>query len=292
MASRHPYATAAYADALSFTGRAIDLPEWGGFAFARPIEGGGEDAVGPYPRAPLPPDADLEGGLERLHAEGLVSAVLVPDPLQSPDPSRLASAFELSRPFKTHLLIDRTRGFDPTKHHRDEIRRGLRRCTVQAVSLAVELETWRSLYDGLVARHDIVGAANFPDAYFATLAGMETFTAFAARVDGEIAGMALWFEHAGIAVSHLNAANSVGYANGVNYALYSAAIEHFADAAVIDLGGGAGRRDAPEDGLFQFKRGFANSEVMAMICGSVLDASEYARLSAGRAASFFPAYRG
>jgi hypothetical protein len=91
MASRHPYATAAYADALSFTGRAVDLPEWSGFAFARPIEAVARMRSGRIRARRSPLIADLEGGLERLRAEGLVSAVLVPDPLQSPDPSRLAS---------------------------------------------------------------------------------------------------------------------------------------------------------------------------------------------------------
>lgn len=291
MATRHPYATDAYADALSFVGPAVSTPEWSGFVLARPIDGGGVDALGPYPRTPLPPTTDLAAGLERLRGGGLVSVVLVPDPLLTPDNGRLAAAFEVCRPFKTHLLVDRARAFAPSKHHRDEIRRGIRRCVVETVSLARELETWRALYNRLVARHEIVGVANFPDHYFEVLAGMKSITAFAAHVGGEIAAMSLWVEHAGVAISHLAAANELGYANSANYALYATAIEHFADAAVIDLGGGAGHDDNPEDGLFQFKRGFANAEAVAMICGAILDREEYGRLSAGRTTTFFPAYR-
>jgi hypothetical protein len=105
--------------------------------------------------------------------------------------------------------------------------------------------------------------------------------------------MTIWCEHAGVAVSHLTAANTLGYANGANYALNAAAIAHFGGAAMVDLGGGAGLVDDPDDGLAQFKRGFANAEAVAYLCGAVLDPARYAALAAGGPApGFFPAYRG
>jgi hypothetical protein len=295
MTSRHPYGEATYAAAIAdgqgWTAR--DLPEWGTAMLVRPISGVDRDAQGPYPRTPIPSDADLAAGLARLRAAGLVSVVLVPDPLATPPPERLAAAFELCRPFKTHLLVDRAKGYAPTKHHRDRIRRGLRRCRVEAVSLTDRMAAWRSLYGELVRRHGIAGVAAFPDPYFPTLAASPAFVILAAFVDGEIAGMTIWFEHDGVAVSHLTAANALGYANGANYALNDAAIAHFAGAGMIDLGGGAGFADDREDGLFQFKQGFANAETTAHLCGAVLEPATYARLCAGRPqTSFFPAYRG
>ena len=104
--------------------------------------------------------------------------------------------------------------------------------------------------------------------------------------------MTLWFEHAGVVYNHLTASNAAGYANGANFALYAAAIDHFAGAAVMNLGGGAGFEDDPDDGLAAFKRGFANAETRALLCGAVLDAERYAALRAGRQTAFFPAYRG
>jgi hypothetical protein len=294
MEQRHPYAVRDYVSAVG-AGQdwgVADVAAWSTCVSLRAIPGGGQDASGPYPRTPLAADADLASGLAGLRDLGLVSAVLVPDPLVSPAPARLADAFERWTPFKTHLLIDHARGFTPTKHHRDRIRRGERRCEVRLVSLETELVSWRALYAELVLRHEIKGVAAFADPYFLVLARTPAFVTFGAYVDGALAGMTIWFEHAGVAVSHLTATNALGYANGANYAINAAAIAHFSDAAVVDLGGGAGLVDDPDDGLAQFKRGFANAETVAYLCGAVLDPARYAKLVAGRPpTAFFPAYR-
>ncbi len=250
--------------------------------------------MGPYPRTPLPPRADLAGGLETLAAAGFVSITLVPDPLAAPGEDALRAVFDLCRPFKTHVLVDRAAGpYAPSKHHRERIRRGRRRCRVELVSLGERLDDWRRLYAGLVARHAISGPARFPDRYFETLARMPDMVALAAFVDATLAAMTIWFEHDGVAVSHLTAANDLGYANGASFALNDAAIEHFAAADVIDLGGSAGAGDDHADGLFQFKRGFGNAETRAFLCGTALDPAGYKRLTARRCAgNYFPAYRG
>jgi hypothetical protein len=292
---RRPCATRTYLAAIA-EGQGwglLEVAAWSTWLLRRPIPKGGADAAGAYPRASILPGADLSAGLEELRALGLVSAVLVPDPLVSPDPARLAAAFELCQPFKTHQLIDRAKGFAPTKHHRDEIRRGERRCEVREVSLTERMDDWRDLYAELVRRHGIVGVSSFPDPYFPMLAGSPAFVAFAAFVQGAVAGMTIWYEHAGVAVSHLMAANALGYRNSATYALNAAAIERFSGAAVIDLGGGAGLGDDATDGLAQFKHGFSNAQTTAWLCGAVLDGPRYAALTDGRAATgFFPAYRG
>jgi hypothetical protein len=228
-----------------------------------------------------------------LAETGLISVVLVPDPLAGPPRHRLEAAFELCRPFKTHYLIQPGGSFEPTKHHRDRIRRGSRRCRVDRVNLAAHLDEWRALYSGLVARRAIQGSADFSVRYFECLAKAPELAAIGAFVDGHLAAMTLWFEHGGVAYNHLTASDALGYANGANFALYGAAIENFATASVINLGGGAGLDDDPNDGLAAFKRGFANDETKAVICGSVLDGERYAQLAVGRhATAFFPAYRG
>jgi hypothetical protein len=103
--------------------------------------------------------------------------------------------------------------------------------------------------------------------------------------------MAIWLAAEDVVYYHLSAVSAAGYASGAAYGLVGAAVEHFAGQGVVHLGGGAGTGDG-SDGLAAFKRGFANSEVMAHICGAVLDHGAYARLSAGRAdTGFFPAYR-
>ncbi len=295
--TRHPYATRAYAEALASAegSKPEDVPEWSTFVVGRSIDGGGGDVAGPYPRTPLLPGADLKGGLRRLAGEGFVSVVLVSDPMTGLDPTELALAFPLCRPFKTHLVVERPElAYAPSKHHRYEIRRAFGQCVVDRVSLADWLGDWWALYRGLINRHSIVGPATFSPGYFDALANDSTFVTFRATAPNspKSVAMAIWFEHDGIAYNHLGASSAEGYALGASYGLYAAAIEHFGHVAAIDLGGGAGVVDDPHDGLARFKRGFANSSKTAMLCGAVLDATAYDRLAAGQTTNFFPAYRG
>ncbi|MBS0362489.1 MAG: GNAT family N-acetyltransferase [Proteobacteria bacterium] len=269
----------------------IAVPEWGAHVIRRPAGDGQFDATGVYPLQVFAPGADVAAGLRRLAAEGLVSAVLTPDPLLCPA-AGLARDFEVCRPFKPHYVIDPAcGGFDPSKHHRQELRRAARRCRLEWVRLADHLPAWTDLYAGLVARRGVTGAADFSPAYFEALAREAAMHAVAAWVGEELAGMAIWCQADGVAYYHLSAVNDLGYANGAAYALVGAGAERFA-GEVIHLGGGAGAGDGA-GGLAAFKQGFANGEVMAHICGAVLDRAAYERLSAGRAdAGFFPAYRG
>jgi len=222
----------------------------------------------------------------------MVSVALVPDPLAGPGVDALAAAFDLARPFKTHLTIDPAIGpYAPSKHHRERVRRGHRRCRVERGPLSPWLADWKRLYDGLVAHRGVTGAAVFGEISFEVLATQPALEAFAAFVDDAIVGMTLWFAHDGVVYNHLTASDAAGYANGASFALYDAAITHFAGAGIINLGGGAGNSDDPSGGLFAFKQGFANGQITAMLCGAVLDRERYAALSAGRGKDFFPAYR-
>jgi hypothetical protein len=292
MEGPHPYASASYVNALDFAGRPLAVPEWSGFVLVRSIAATDEDAMGVYPRQVLPADADLRDGLARLAAVGLVSLVLVPDPSFSPPRDDLSAAFDVCRPFKTHQLIERTEGYAPSRNHRQKIRRAQSRCRVDRGLLAAHLGDWRRLYDALSERHGISGVAGFPDAHFEVLAQTPVFETFVAAVGDAVVSMSIWFEHQGVAYYHLGASSPEGYAVGASYGLHDAAIQHFCGVDRIDLGAGAGLLDDPEDGLARFKRGFANAEAQALICGAVLDRQRYGALTRGRGASdFFPAYR-
>ena len=104
-----------------------DVPEWSTGVTLRTDRGrrpGRERTLSAgdadLPSAPSPRPA----GLARLGDLGLVSVVLVPDPLQaSPDVVQLADAFGRCAPFKTHLLVDHAKGFAPSKRRRDRLLR-------------------------------------------------------------------------------------------------------------------------------------------------------------------------
>jgi hypothetical protein len=292
----HPYARAAYAAALASAerGRILAVPEWPGHVVLRPIGATGlADVAGPYPRTPFGARCDLAGGLDRLRGSGAVTAVIVPDPLSAPPPAALAAAFEHCRPFKTHFVADRhAAGEWPSRHHRAKIRKARAAVQVARVDLARTIDDWNRLYAGLAERHMIAGAAAFAPAYVQTMADDPSYEVFAARQDGRIVAMAIWFAHDGVAVYHLGASDEAGYAVGASYALFDAAFDHFDFAERFDLGGAAGIDPSPDDGLARFKQGFANSTATAYVCGAVLDAAAYERLGSGRAdAGFFPAYR-
>jgi len=290
-AEGHLLASRAYAVGLAGEAAVLEVPAWGSYVVRRGLGDGLEDAAGVYPLSVFEAPRDFAGGLAQLAEARFVSVVMAPDPLLT-DADQLARVFPVLRPYKIHHLIDPARGpYAPDKHHRYEIRRAWRSCTVELVPLATHLDDWRALYAGLVALRQVSGPADFSDAYFQVLADSGSVVAFVARVDGACAAMSLWFAAEGVVYNHLNAANPLGYARGANFALYDAAIAHFLGAGVINLGAGLSMGQGA-DGLAAFKRGFANASVQSYICGAVLDPARYADLSRGRPDDgYFPAYR-
>ncbi|MFM8769297.1 MAG: hypothetical protein ACKOD9_16600, partial [Rubrivivax sp.] len=102
-------------------------------------DGKHRDAVGPYPVTAILPDADLEAGLARLAADGLISIVLVVDDALRPSVDALG-AFDFATPFKTHYLHDRALPFAYGKHHRYDLKRA--RSQVQAREIAPAGTSW------------------------------------------------------------------------------------------------------------------------------------------------------
>jgi hypothetical protein len=291
----HPYSTSLYAFSLSDPDSTIEVPEWGCFVHRRAIPGSPlYDAIGTYPAAPLSANADIAGGLRRLARHHLVSIVLVPDPYYGLglNRARLGASFEVCRPFKTHFVVEMSKRLDISKHHRQMVRRASRVCAVELVRLADHLNAWCDLYSGLIDRRAISGTPNFSRTYFSALANVDGLRTWAAFCDDGLVAMALWLRHDTIAWLHLMAANDVGYRTGASYALVAAALEHYADTEVVNLGGNAGIVDSISDGLSFFKRGFANSTATSHLCGAVLAPREYAELTSLRSGiDYFPSYR-
>jgi len=290
--NRHPYATPAYAE--SFGMGHIDVPEWRTSLLVRPIpDTSWSDALGCYPLTALHRDADLAAGLDRLRAAGLVSVALVPDPLTGPSPEALAAAFPVCRPFKTHYLIDREAGpvrFGNT--HRKQVNRSYRALNITATDIRRNDGEWIRTYQHTVERHGVTGIANFAPCYFAALAKMTEATVVAAFREDRMVAMAVWIRSGDIAYGHIGGASDVGHQFYAMYGVIATATTHFADCQVIHLGGVAGNAEDPDDGLVFFKKGFANRQVTAHLCGAVLDEHRYGLLVAGRSpTTFFPEYR-
>ena len=291
----HPYAAAAYAMSLPHIGEPFDVPEWDAQVLVRPTPlGERRDATGAYPLSVVARDADLEAGLQRLRAAGLVSVVLVFDDLLRPTSSALEAAFDVARPFKSHFLYDRSLGpLALSKHHRYELRRALARVEVSEIVLGDHLPAWEALYGQLAARHGFTGLHAFPAAHHQALARLPGLRAFGAFIAGELVSAHLFVTHDGYAVSHLAASAVEGYQTGAAYAVNDLAVTALTDCDVINFGGGAGLGEDPADGLVRFKKAFSNRTAPSWLCGKVLDRAGYQNLAAGYGDNgFFPAYRG
>jgi len=289
----HPYSSAAFAALHGAWGEPLWVPEWETHVIQRPIPGGGQDGAGCYPLTPLSSEADLEAGCERLRAAGLVSLVLVLDPLARPPQHALQQTFDLARPFKTHYLVDPAAGgYRPSRHHRYEIRVAQRSVEARPFELRAHLPAWQALYTNLVRRKGISGLLDFPSSAFAGLAELPGLVSIGAFRGEELLSAHLWIQGPAGVTSHLAASSPDGYACRAAYAVYDASLRHFAGVAV-NLGGGPGTENDPDTGLARFKRGFANDERQSWLCGKILDPSAYAELTGEglTAGGFFPAYR-
>jgi len=293
---QHPYATEAYAQTLGHIGRPVAVPEWGCSVLARPIDGEREDVTGCYPVATLTADADIVGGLTRLRDLGFVSVTLAIDDFHRPPIPALEQTFDLVRPFKSHFLV--SGGLDayrPSDHHRYEIKRAINMVRTTSIDLKAYAAEWGQLYAALGERHQFGQAHAFPASSFDALAdipGVETIGGFC---DGQMVSCHIWIRDRDTVHSHLAASSPLGYCRRAAYAVNDASVRYFADARIINFGGGAGLNDVSDNGLARFKKGFSNAVAPSYICGAVLDAKAYAALSSARApasaSGFFPAYR-
>lgn len=289
----HPYASLAYAQSFGAPFAPLALPGQGIHLLRRPIPGTDKfDAMASYPLLPLAENADLTADFAALKAQAIVSLVAVIDPFFHPSPEMLARQFTVANPFKEHFIqrFDREQVY--SKHHRYMVRRSLKSVEMRVIDLAEHLDAWCSLYDALVAKHNITGIQAFPRSYFEALCNLSPIT-FGAFVEGELVGAHICFEYQGYGYSHLGASSELGYKLGATYGLYDFMLTHFKErgAKAFDLGGGAGAVSASA-GLTFFKQGFSNDSVMCYLCGKIIDEAAYQALSAGKETRFFPAYRG
>jgi Acetyltransferase (GNAT) domain len=287
------YADERYARSLAEFGEPRRLTRSEGWLLEREIGGGCTDLMGPYPLFGCGDWAELPTDLAALEGDA-VSVVLVADPLGGAGEDALRSAFpDLMRPYKRHHVRDLEQPAQPPAHHRRHIRRSAAAVEVAVCEQPVRhLDDWTRLYRGLAERHGLTGIRGFSRDAFERQLALPSLVAVRAERDGDTVGMALWLVDAPNAHYHLAAYSPEGYEVSASYAIFDQALRHLRARGVrwVDLGGSPGTEsDAP--GLERFKRGWATHERVAHLCGRVLDRAAYDRLSRGRDASWFPAYR-
>jgi hypothetical protein len=112
---------------------------------------------------------------------------------------------------------------------------------------------------------------------------------------GETVGAQIYFVQGDVVHVHLGASTDEGYEIGVTYALEWTSVEYFqGKARWLNLGGGAGLSSEAEDGLSQYKRGWATDTRWTYFCGRIFDRVKYAELVRARGkpeTRYFPVYR-
>ncbi|HEV2059708.1 MAG TPA: GNAT family N-acetyltransferase [Solirubrobacteraceae bacterium] len=250
--------------------------------------------MGPYPLFACADWSALADDIDEL-GEDMVSLVLVVDPLADVEASELKRAFpDLVQPSRRHFIRDLEEPNATTAHHRRDVRRAARAVEVESCAEPLErLDDWVRLYDELVARHGVVGVSAFSRASFRRQFAVPGLIALRAERHGRTVAMTLWLEDGPNAHYHLAASSAEGYAVGANYALVAAGLEHLRERGVrwVNLGG-VPATAARGDGLAHFKRGWANDERLARLCGRILDRRTYAQLARrARGTGWFPHYR-
>jgi hypothetical protein len=300
---RHP----AYAASLADFGTPRHLPRSGGWLLERPVPapstplGAGArhtDAMGCYPLFSCLDWSGLKADVDALAAD-LISVALVTDPFGGWDRQALQDCFvHKVVPYKSHFVADLRRppGTFVTRHHRYYAQRARRAVELERCDQPARfLDEWVSLYDQLIARHQLQGIKAFSRRAFSAQLTVPGAVLLRATRAGEPVGAHLWYVQGDVVHSHLAAANALGYDLNVSYALYWFALETFAgQAAWINFGAGAGVHGDGTDGLTRFKRGWATDTRPTYFCGRIFDHAKYADALAARGLDdddYFPAYR-
>lgn len=292
------YLSEAYANALDEVGVPVPLGSAGGWCLARDVAGSElKDATGAYPLLCCRNWGALPDDLARMRGS-FVSFVAVTDPLGDYDSGVLMRCFpDWLRRYKEHYVASLSDPLESfvTRHHRREARRALRQVEVhQADTPEAHGADWKRLYASLIARRGIRGTAAFSAQSLAAQLRVPGARMFGARSGGATVSVQLWYEQGAVAYYHLAASDSVGYQHGAAYALTWAALEYFRGRGLdmVDLGSAPGLEQSAGHGLNRFKSGWATETRPAYLGGVILDAPEYARLTARGGGAFFPAYRG
>ena len=288
-----------YAQSLSESGQAVELPLCGGWLLGRPVPAtSAVDATGVYPLFCCRNWALLGEDLRSIGGK-FVSIVLVADPFGDHTELSLRAMFDYVVPFKPHFVADLEQPVEQftSSSHRKFARQAQRQLQIEVCSDPVrELDAWCELYGQLVRRRGIAGIQRFSRFAFERQLRVPGLVMFRASHRGETVGLDLWYVQGAVAQGHLVAFSESGYELHAGYGLKLAIIEYFRNRVRwLNLGGAAGPNPQANDGLTAFKRGWASGTRMAWLCGRILNRRCYAALVRQRgidpSTPYFPAYR-
>jgi len=278
-------------------GEPVALAHCGGTLLRRPIPATRQhDLVGCYPFFCCANWEALGDDLAGL-AQDDVSLVMVADPFVEGPEERLEPLFDFARPYKTHYIADLSKplaSFVPSSRLR-EARNAARTLEVEVAPPGpTTVDEWLGLWRRSRHASQPSGQNDLSREAVERLFGVPGVTIVRA-LDGErTVGMHVEVQQGDIVHGHFATYDPEHYGSGVSTLLNVRELEHFATRARFYNHGGVPGSDDRRTGLSRFKQAFSNTTRTAFLCGSILDASAYARLTAdgpAREPAFFPAYR-
>ncbi len=293
------YSHPLYALSLQEFGEPRELRHCGSWILERPIPGTPyKDAMGCYPLFACRDWTRLHEDLGHVGSD-LVSLALVTDPFALATPAYLEQCFDLVKPFKTHYMVDLSYPLDSfvSKVHRKNARRSLEIIDVEiCLQPAQYLNDWIRLYDNLIGKHNIKGINAFSPKCFEAQLNIPGMVMFLGRRKREIVGATLVLIQDQVAHFHLSAYTAEGYNIRASYGTHWKALVYGYEKGIryFNLGGAAGIKEDPSNGLAEFKRGWSNERRTVYFCGRVFDRQTYdsiCRQNQTTKVEYFPAYR-
>lgn len=289
-----------YAQSLSEFGSPVELTESQGWILKRKVSGYEDyDATGCYPLFSCRDWSSLKKDFKEISSE-IICLALVTDPFGDYDEKLLYQCFkDVMFPFKEHHIIDLRRPKETfiCSHHQRYAKKAIKNIKVERCEKPTEqIEDWLGLYGKLINKHKIKGVAKFSKNSFEQQLSVPGIVVFRATLNGLTVGMLLWYVQNNVAYYHLGASSEKGYNMQASFALFWFAIDHFANYGLkwINLGAGAGVKGNSDDGLTQFKRGWASGTRTAYFCGHVFNQYAYSEIVKAKkiqTTNYFPSYR-
>lgn len=293
------YAHPQYALSLREFGEPRELPRCGGWILVQQIPGTPyKDAIGCYPLFSCKDWTKLHEDLEHVGSD-LVSLALVIDPFSGVGPACLEKDFDIVKPFKTHYLADLNyplKSFVNKGHHKNA-RNSLKKMNVAVCSQPVQyLDEWMKLYENLISRHNINNISAFSRKYFDIQLKIPGTVMFIGKQKNNIIGASIVIIRDKVAYAHLSAYSSEGYKIRASYGIKWKCLTYLNEQNIryLDIGGMAGTKEDPSDGLAQYKRGWSNEQRIVYLCGRVFDRKKYDYICQQyqiKNNDYFPAYR-
>jgi hypothetical protein len=293
------YAHPQYALSLREFGEPRELPRCGGWILVKPIPGTPyKDAIGCYPIFSCRDWTKLQEDLEHVSSD-LVSLTLVTDPFSGVAPDYLEKNFDLVKQFKAHYLADLSYPLERfvNEGHRKNARKSLKIMNVEVCCQPMQyIDKWMSLYNNLISRHNINNISKFSRQYFSVIFNIPGTIMFLGKQKDSIVGGSIVIIRDQVSYAHLSAYAEEGYRIRASYGIKWKSLAYLKEQNIryLDLGGMAGTKEDPSDGLAQFKRGWSNEQRMVYICGRVFDRKKYDYICQQYQINnndYFPAYR-